>query len=162
MDLLIGVVVFLFLLGLGFFVGGAIERRHLKALDHREHANRAFYVTQLKSYPMGVVGQAPPAMVFGEVVISSDYLKTFTAKLRNIFGGEVRSLQTLLLRARREALQRAIDDAQSQGYNALCNLRYDFSDIGGGSRNKAVMVTLIASGTAYYCRPPNESAASAP
>jgi uncharacterized protein YbjQ (UPF0145 family) len=89
-------------------------------------------------------------MIVKEVVIASDYLKSFLAKLRNIFGGEVRSFETLLERARREALLRIIEEAQSNGYNAICNLRMDTAEIGGNLDKKgAAMATILASATAY-------------
>lgn len=160
MDLAIGLTLTLFLLCIGLFVGGAIERRHFRSLDEREAANADFLITQLKSYPGAVAGSNPPAMLCGEAVISSDYLKTFLASVRKIFGGEMKSYQSLLVRARREALQRVVQQARSMGYNAICNVRYDSTDIGGGSKhkNKAVMVTILASATAYHYRQPQPSA----
>jgi uncharacterized protein YbjQ (UPF0145 family) len=85
-----------------------------------------------------------------EAVIASDYLKTFLAGLRNIFGGEVGSYVTLATRARREALVRMMEQAHAQGYDALCNVRMDPADIGGNTARRGVpMVAILASGTAY-------------
>jgi len=154
MELIVTLVTFVVLMSLGFFVGGHVERRHFRLLDEREGRNSGFLVTQLKSFPGAVSGASPPTMLCGEAVISSDYLKTFLAKMRKIFGGEMKSYQSLLIRARREALQRLVEAAQAQGYNAVCNVRYESTDISGASkrRSKAVMVTILASGTAYHCR----------
>lgn len=160
MDLLIGLGSFVVLMALGLFVGGSIERRHFRKLDEREAANADMLITQLKSFPFVVAGPSPPAIFFGEAVIASDYLKSFLGNVRKIFGGEMRSYQSLLVRARREALLRLVEDARQQGYNAVCNVRYDSTDIAGASkaRKKAVMVTLLASGTAYHARPQQPSA----
>lgn len=146
----------IFFLAMGLFVGGANERRHLKNLDARESQSAGFLVTQLKSYPYGMIGPTPPTVVFGEVVISSDYLKTFLGGIRKIFGGEMHSYQTLATRARREALLRAVEQAQALGYSAIGNVRYYSSDIAKGKRgrDRAVMVTLMAVGTAYHRKPP--------
>jgi uncharacterized protein YbjQ (UPF0145 family) len=156
MDLVIYLVVFIFLMSLGYFVGGFMERSHFRSLDERESQNGGFLVTQLKSYPGAVAGPSPPTLLCGEAVISSDYLKTFMASLRKIFGGEMRSYQSLLVRARREALQRVVEEARRLGYNAVCNVRYSSTDISGASKRKAktVMVTIMASATAYHCRLP--------
>jgi uncharacterized protein YbjQ (UPF0145 family) len=156
MGTIITLVSFVLFMSLGFFVGGHVERRHFRLLDERESDNGAFLVTQLKSYPWAVTGPSPPTLLFGEAVISSDYLKTFLAGLRKIFGGEMRSYQSLLIRARREALQRLVEAARAQGYNAVCNVRYYSTDIAGASKRKSkvVMVTLLATGTAYHCRQP--------
>jgi uncharacterized protein YbjQ (UPF0145 family) len=160
MDILYSLGGFLFLIALGTFVGGAIERRHFRLLDEREGANGEFLITQLKSYPHAVAGPTPPTLFFGEAVISSDYLKSFLGGIRKIFGGEMRSYQSLLVRARREALQRVVEEARSQGYNAVCNVRYYSTDISGASKakKKAVMVTLLAAATAYHAAVPQGAA----
>jgi uncharacterized protein YbjQ (UPF0145 family) len=64
----------------------------------------------------------------------------------------MKSYQSLATRARREALLRIIEKAKSQGYNAICNLRMDSADIGGSATSKkgSVMVSIIASATAYH------------
>ena len=93
----------------------------------------------------------PPAIVVGETVIATDYLKSFLARLRNIFGGEIRSYRTLLERARREALLRIVEEARGMGYNAVCNVRFETADVGGNSTmRKVAMVAILASGTAYH------------
>lgn len=143
---------FLGLIALGLFVGGYLERKHIASLDRRESETRHMLVTQLKSFPLNSPTGKPPTMLCGEVVISSDYLKTFLATIRKLFGGELRSFQTLLDRARREALQRIKEDAVRRGYDAICNVRLETAAIAGrgsSNKNKIVMVSIIASGTAY-------------
>ena len=90
-------------------------------------------------------------MLSAEVTIASDYLKSFLAGLRNLFGGEVQSFQTMLDRAREEALMKILDRAKALGYTAICNVRFENADVGGNStKKKASMVAIIASGTAYH------------
>ena len=151
LSLQIGVVVFL--LFLGFFFGGMAERNHFKSLEEREAANRDFLVTQIRTFPDCDHRGQPPVLICGEAVIASDFLKTFLSKLRKIFGGELRSYLPLIERARREALLRVIEQARRQGYDAICNLRFDSSDISGAtkSRKTSDMVAIMASATAY-CR----------
>ncbi len=150
MNALIYFGFFIVLITLGFVVGGATERRHLADLAQREEATSGFLATQSKYFLGNPEAGHTPTIVVKEVIIASDYLKSFLAKLRNIFGGEVRSFQTLLDRARREALLRIIEEAQSNGYNAICNLRMDTAEIGGNLNKKgAAMATILASATAY-------------
>jgi uncharacterized protein YbjQ (UPF0145 family) len=149
-EFIIDVAPFIILILLGLFVGRTAERRHIRNLDERESKLGDFLVSQTKDFANAVPGGRPPAFVAGEVVIASDYLKTFLSGLRRIFGGELRSYQTLLTRARREALLRVIESAKSQGYNAICNVRYDSADIGGNAKAKRIpMAAAIASATAY-------------
>lgn len=142
----------LLLLALGLFVGGYIERKHFENLEEREAATADMLVTQIKTFPaMGFDKQ--PTVLCGEVVISSDYLKTFLSTIRKLFGGELKSFRTLLERARREALLRLKEEARSQGYDAICNVRLETASIGGkgspNNKNKMMMASIIASGTAY-------------
>lgn len=144
----------LILLALGYFVGGWRERSHIKDLDARESLNGDFFITQVKKAYNASAEGPPPTILISEAVIASDYLKTFLASLRNLFGGEVKSYQTLLERARREALQRMVEQARAGGYNALCNVRLETADVGGSTsmgKKAMVMAAILASSTAY-CR----------
>jgi len=153
-TLTVNIGIILFLLALGFFVGHYRETSHIRNLDQREQQMSDMLVSQLKSFPASGPGAAPPQMFFGETVIATDYFKSFLAKFRNIFGGEVKSYQSLLIRARRESLMRVLEQARNQGYNAVCNVRYESADIGGNSTARQVaMVCIIATATAYHARP---------
>lgn len=144
----------LFLLALGLFVGRHTERRHFRNIEQRERQMSDMLVTQLKSFPATAPGDPPACLVVAEVVIATDYLKSFLAKLRNIFGGEVKSYRSLLVRARSEATLRMQEQASRQGYNAICNVRFQMADIGGNSTTRKVAtVAIIASGTAYHVTP---------
>ena len=141
----------LFLLALGLIVGSHTERRHFRNIERREREMSDMLVTQLKSFPAAVPGDTPACLVVAEVVIATDYLKSFLARLRGIFGGEVKSYHSLLVRARSEACLRIQEDACREGYNAICNVRFETADIGGNSTmRKVAMVAIIASGTAYH------------
>ncbi|MEM8866066.1 MAG: heavy metal-binding domain-containing protein [Planctomycetota bacterium] len=150
-ELIINLGIFVFLLALGFFAGTTTERRHFRRLEEREEENRGFVVTQLKTFPGGSVVSPAPQIFMAEAVIASDYLKTFLSGIRKFFGGELKSYESLLERARREALLRIIDQARAAGYDTACNLRYETADIGGATNPKkgVVTVAVIATATAY-------------
>ena len=57
-------------------------------------------------------------LVNGSTVVSNDYFKRLLAILRNIFGGRVKAYESLLDRARREAVLRMKDEAHSSGRTA--------------------------------------------
>jgi len=142
------------LLFLGFIVGGANEKSHIRKLEQREAVTGDMIVTQIKSFPGYKPGSPVPQLVVAEAVIATDYLKSFLAGLTNLFGGEVRSYQTMLLRARREATLRVLEQARRGGFNAVCNLRLETADIGGnsvsaGKKKGMVMAAILASATAY-------------
>jgi uncharacterized protein YbjQ (UPF0145 family) len=88
-------------------------------------------------------------MVGGQVVVATDYFKTFVTALRNIVGGEMRAAQTLLSRARREAILRMIGEARRLGATEVHNVRFAFCNITQLSGNKGAMaVEIYAYGTA--------------
>jgi uncharacterized protein YbjQ (UPF0145 family) len=152
-ELLIDLAPFVILILIGLFAGRMSEQKHFRSLDERESKNGDFVISQLRTFPGAVGGPTPPVLIVREVVIASDYLKTFLSGLRKIFGGEMRAYQSLITRARREALQRVVEDARSRGYNAICNVRFDGADVGGNakSRQRPPMVAIFASATAYHC-----------
>lgn len=144
----------------GLIIGRTVERRHFRSIERREAKHHAVLVTQLKTFPCSAPATAPPSVVMSEVVISSDYLKTWLSQWRNLFGGEMKSFRTLQERAKREAVLRLIEQALAKGHNAICNVRIAGADIGGntsGKKNKIVMAAIIATGTAYTASQPSEA-----
>ncbi len=142
----------LLMLPIGFLVGSTIERRHIRDLDEREARYRHIRVNNLKRItdPHTV---AHAEMVVGQVVIATDYYKTFVTSIRNLVGGEMRAAQSMMTRARREALLRAIEQAAAMGATELWNIRYGFSNISQmRGRQGAMQVELIAWGTAVVRR----------
>ncbi len=138
---------------IGILGGRVSEYRHLRSLERREEEASDIIVTQLKSFPAATRSDQTPTIVYAETVIASDYLKTFFAKIRGIFGGEVRSFQRMQERSRRETLLRLIKSAREQGFNAICNVRLETADVGGGAmtrgKNAMPMACILGSATAY-------------
>ncbi|CAM5220825.1 hypothetical protein ALON55S_03865 [Alishewanella longhuensis] len=87
-------------------------------------------------------------LVCGSVVISIDYFKRLLAMLRSIVGGPVASYETLLDRARREALLRMKE--QCTGAVQIINIRVETSSIHNAAGNGIGSVELLAYGTAIY------------
>jgi uncharacterized protein YbjQ (UPF0145 family) len=138
------------LLVFGLLIGSNVERRHLRRLQESESERREMLITQSKLYPAAAISGPPPQMMVSEVVIASDYLKNFLASWRNIFGGEIRAYSRITDRAKREAVDRLVKQAQAAGFNAICNVRIQTVDIGGSlSKRKMAMAACVASGTAY-------------
>lgn len=138
----------LLLIVLGISVGGYVERRHLRNLDRREAAVGHISISNLKRVTDPTsVKQA--TLVDGEVVIATDYFKTFATQIRNLVGGEMKAVRTLMLRARREALLRMIERAEALGAQEVWNVRFSFSSISQMRGKKGAMaVEIYAYGTA--------------
>lgn len=136
----------------GLIIGRYNEKKHFANINERESVYEGFLTSQLKSYPGAVSpAPAPPTVVVAEVVIASDYLKSFLSGWRKIFGGEMKSFTTMQERAKREVILRLIEQAHAGGFNAVCNVRVEGVDLGGNtSRKKVPMAAVIGSGTAYH------------
>lgn len=143
-SLLIVVGITVLLLVSGFVIGRVRERTHLARLDAEEQAVAGIMLTDLKTPPPGMAVDRAH-LVMGEAVIATDYWKTFAAQIRNLFGGEVRSLGTLMSRARRQARVRMTRQAMELGATAVINVRLETAEIGGGN---APITEVYAYGTA--------------
>lgn len=132
-----------------YAIGSAIERRHFRLLRVREVRSRHMPVATILEPPADweVTGSA---LVTGSVVVSLDYWKRFLAGLRLLFGGRVSAYETLLERARREALLRMKERAHEAGYRAVIGVRLETSQIApNGRQGKGTAgVEVLASGTA--------------
>lgn len=147
-ELLWQILPVIVLMVLGILAGGYNARRHLRSLEQREQALSAIKVTNLKRVDaMDCVRNTQ--MVLGQVVIATDYFKTFVTTLRNLVGGEMKAAQNLMTRARREALIRMLEQARAMNATEVCNVRFEFCSISQmrGKRG-AMSVEVIAWGTA--------------
>jgi uncharacterized protein YbjQ (UPF0145 family) len=133
---------------LGVGVGGYNERRHLRDLAAREQAVRHIRVNNLR-HVTDADAVAAAGLVMGNVVIATDYFKSFATALRGLVGGEMRAAQMLMTRARREALLRLLEQAHAGGATEVWNVRFGFSNISQmrGKRG-AMQVEVIAWATA--------------
>lgn len=149
-QLLIQVGSIVFLLVLGFTIGGWTERRHFRSLDRREREMGDIGIVNLKTVTNPETVRTA-TLVTGDAVIATDYFKGFAAGLRNLVGGELKSYQTLMQRARREATLRMLSQARELGAAEVWNVRYETSNIRSSStqkNNPGVSVEIFAFGTA--------------
>jgi len=138
----------LLLLFLGWLVGTAVERAHLRGLRLREIRWRKLPAVTLKAPPEGWrVGRT--GLVDGSVVISIDYWKRSIAALRAIFGGRIHVYESLLERARREAVLRMKESAHTQGFHGVVGVRLETAKLASARRNGegTTGVEVLAFGT---------------
>ena len=144
---MINLITFLVLLSIGYFMGGQIERRHFDNIRKRESQYRSLPVLGTRKVPENY-SDLEPTLVGGSVVISVDYFKKISAALRSFFGGRVSAYETLVERARREAVLRMKDAARSQNARVVVNLRIETSSISKGAKGQIGAVEVYAYGTA--------------
>lgn len=139
------------LLGLiltGFIVGQILERRHFRSIEERE-AQFLYLPTTSSKRPIGQIPDPSRVeLVEGACVVSIDYFKRFLSSLRQLFGGNVRSYETLVDRARREAVLRLKERCSDA--DQVINLRIETSSITKGNANQIGSVEVHAYATAIY------------
>ncbi|WP_201556628.1 YbjQ family protein [Psychrobacter sp. 72-O-c] len=128
----------------GWFFGARHERQHLAQLVISEQELGHILVSSERFYQPQLAANSDSEMVLGSVVIAQDYFKMVTAKALSLFGKNLTTYETLLDRARREALVRMRAQAQAKGYNHIYGLRLEVSNI----NQLGSMVEAIAYGTA--------------
>jgi len=143
---MIDLIVFLTLIALGYFVGSYLEKRHYQSIREREIQYASLPTIMLKK-PLHPENIKESRLVNGSVVISIDYFKRLMATLRNIFGGNVTSYESLVDRARREAILRMKEDAKDA--DEIINLRLETSSISKNDQKGTIgSVEVLAYGTA--------------
>lgn len=147
---MIDLIVFLVLLAAGYFFGQAAEKRHYKSIIEREKALHNLLCSSERILPD--MGNVEGKLVSGSVVVSVDYFKRFVAGLRNLIGGRVSAYESLLDRARREAILRMKAEAQAYGARSVWNIRLETSSIYKSAQGSIGSVEVLAYGTAIKFR----------
>lgn len=140
------IIITLILISLGYFFGRRAERKHYKNIIEREQLMNSLPAIASRRPPQD--GDYEQSLVSGSVVIANDYFKSFVAGLRNLFGGQISTYETLLDRARREAVLRMKDQAKALGAEVVFNVKYETSNISGQYAKKMPVIEVHAYGTA--------------
>lgn len=145
-NFLINNIVFIGLFFVGWVFGRFNEGDHFKQLAKAEKELGHIIVSSERFYQPKIAEGTQGVLVIGSVVIAQDYFKMIIARVLNLFGKNLTTYESLLDRARREAILRMKLDAQFLGYNQIYGLRLEVTSINlTGS-----MVEAIAYGTAVY------------
>ncbi len=132
---------------LGFVFGQIAEKRHYRSIHAREKTMLYLPATSGKLPIMG--GQAVRCeLVTGSVVISVDNFKRAAAALRKIVGGPVKSYESLLDRAKREAILRLKESCTDA--HEIVNLRLETVPLSKGRQGGIGAVEVFAFATAIY------------
>ena len=134
----IGITLVLFCIG--WLFGRHIEQKHLRELQEKEQALAYIRIDTNKFQTSDFQGQ----LVESNVVISHDYFKYIIAQIQNFFGGRLSTYESVVDRARREAVVRLKQKAADVGADRIMGLRLSTTELGmqGG------MVEVFAYGTA--------------
>lgn len=141
------IIVALVLLVIGIIFGQLNERAHYRDIERREKLYRRVLVLPERFIPPALKAEQT-RLVCGSVVVSSDYFKRVSAGLKQLIGGRLGMYESLIDRARREAILRLKEDAFKFGAHAVCNLKIQTSSISQGAQGQIGSVEVLAYGTA--------------
>ena len=143
----IQLLIFIVFIIIGYTAGSAAESRHYKSILTRENKYLMLPVLTCKTMPPNTPPVADARLVIGSAVISIDYFKRFLAGLRGFFGGEISAYESLIDRARREAILRMKEMAP--GADLILNLRIETSSISQSTEDNNIgSIEAIAYATA--------------
>lgn len=139
-GLILQIIIFAILFSVGFGFGRYNERKHFRYLDKQEQ--RLAYIRMNNS--RFAVSEYSGQMISSNVVISHDYFKYAIANVQNMLGGRLTSYESVVERARREAIVRLKLEAEKIGATQIMGIRLSTTELGmqGG------MVEVFAYGTA--------------
>ncbi|WP_010113093.1 YbjQ family protein [Acinetobacter sp. P8-3-8] len=139
-GLILKIVITLVLFFIGWGFGRFIEQKHLKELAEKEQRLLHIRIDTNKFQTSEAQGQ----LISSNVVISHDYFKYIIAQIQNFLGGNLTTYESVVERARREAIVRLKQEAEKIGAKQIMGLRLSTTELGmqGG------MVEVFAYGTA--------------
>lgn len=145
------IIFFAGLLG-AFMIGSWTEKKHYESIKFRERRFRRLPAVTIKSAIPSDNDIAKTRLAMGSVVISLDHFKRFIASLSLIFGGRVVTYESLLDRARREAILRM--KAKYPKADLIANVRIETSTIGSNANQKKQIgsIEAVAYGTAIFLK----------
>lgn len=127
LQFILTILIILFPVILGFIFGKIAETKHIKSILKREQ--------KLATLPWRNTGKKETfhdtqgVLVTGSVVVAQDAFKAFLAAIAFIFGGRVTPYESLMERARREAILRLKEKAYALGAKEIIHLRMETSTI---------------------------------
>ncbi|MBX9962354.1 MAG: YbjQ family protein [Burkholderiales bacterium] len=143
---MLDLAIFATLVVIGYIVGRILEARHYKSIRAREQDYGDIMLFASRFPP--TLNPLRQDLVAGSVVVSADYFKTAVARLQGIVGGRLKSYETLLDRARREAILRMKEEARGRGSRMIVNVKFQTFSIPGRKPGSLAGVEMLAYGTA--------------
>ncbi|USZ15838.1 YbjQ family protein [Moraxella sp. FZLJ2107] len=125
-DWIFAIVLFV----VGWYFGTRAEKKHLASLQKDE--SDLAHITVSSERFFEPVGVRDSVFVTGSVVIAQDRFKLVMAAIMSLFGKNLTVYESLLDRARREAVVRAKHQANHAGCHAIYGIRFEMCDIDGG------------------------------
>lgn len=140
-------LIFIIIVLLGLYFWKRAEKKHYVSLLEREEKYKNIIVLSDKDIKNEKNIQSEWVLITEGTVVAMDAFKKFTAGLINIVGGRVKAYESLVDRARKEAVLKVKQAADELWYNAVINLRIETSSISKSTKKTVWAVEAIAYAT---------------
>jgi uncharacterized protein YbjQ (UPF0145 family) len=129
-------------------VGNWHQKRIIERLLEREAALPRDNLSTMKT-PLSGKDITGSQLLMANVVSAPSHWQLFIARIKSIFGGNIKHLDLMLDWGRSEALQRLREQASELGFDDIINLRMETSTISmnNGGQKKGGSVEILAYGT---------------
>lgn len=135
------IVIAVLLFVVGWYFGTMNERRHLARLADEERLFAHISISNERFYVPAI--QSDGALVLGGVSIAQDRFKLIFAGFLSLFGKNLTVYESLLERARREAVLRMKRQANELGCVHIYGVRIETSTVDGGGVEVLVYGTAV-------------------
>lgn len=141
-------LIFIIITACWLFFGKYIEKKHYASIIEREEKYKWVVVLSDKDL-RGIKNVQGEWILLNEgTVVSIDAFKKLMAGFVNLFGGRMKSYESLVDRARRESVLKLKEKAVNAGYNCIANLRIETSSITKNAKKTVGSVEAMAYGSA--------------
>jgi len=121
-----------------------VEKKHYASIKEREEKYKNIVVLSDKDTKDMNIATDTTLLITEWTVVSIDYFKKLMASFVNIFGGRMKAYESLVDRARREAILKVKERAVLQNCNAIVNLRIETSSITKNAKQNVWSVEALA------------------
>lgn len=141
-------LIFIIVIALGLFFGKRNEKKHYASILEREGKYKNIIVLSDKDLRRVKNTQGEWLLITEGTVVSIDAFKKLMASFVNLFGGRMKAYESLVDRARREAILKVKEQAAKAGCNIISNLRLETSSISKSAKQSVGAVEALAYATA--------------
>lgn len=148
-QLLFSLILSAILITIGFTVGSWQEKKHFQSIREREKILQSILLIPSRTPPDIRQRYYRTEFVCGSVVVAMDYFKMVAGQVVSIFGGRIKHYETLVERARREAVLRLKEEARGKQAQMVFNVKFATAAVAKTQRGQpGGSVEVIAYGTA--------------
>lgn len=140
-------IIFIIFLLLGLFFWKRAEKKHYASIMQREEKYKNITIISDKDLKFSKDEQSEWILIVEGTVIALDTFKKLMASFVNIFWGRMKAYESLVDRARREAVLKVKQRAVQSDCNFIANLRLETSSISKSAKKQVGAVEAIAYGT---------------